>query len=118
RLLPTGRSHDHDRVDPVRGLEALEALGEQRPVAKLRERLRAVASEPLASTCCNENCPDGHQRGAPVELTRLSNHRVSRTRRQSRHVLLAASQATPRPSRSPRPAGTSTAQTATSAGPP
>src|SRR2546430_457931 len=48
-LLPAGRSHDHDLVDPVRGLEALEALGKERPFAKLRERLPTVRAEPLAA---------------------------------------------------------------------
>ena len=58
RLLPAGRSHDHDCVDPLRSLETLEAFGEKRSVAKLRERLRTVYAEPLAAARCRENRPD------------------------------------------------------------
>ena len=57
RLLPPRRHGDDDRVDPVGGVEALERLGEERPVAQVREGFRAVQPEPLAASCCGENGP-------------------------------------------------------------
>ena len=60
RLLPALGRDDHDRVDPVRGLEPLEALGEQRPAAERREGFGPVHAEPLAAACCDEDRPGAH----------------------------------------------------------
>src|SRR5256885_9229911 len=78
RLLPAGRSHDHDRVDPLRGLETFKALGEQRPVAKLRERLRTVRPEPLAAARGGQNRPHAQLGGLDRKSPRLnSSHLVT-----------------------------------------
>src|SRR5213078_2065043 len=58
RLLPARRGRDHDRVDPIGGLEALEALGQERPATQLRECLRAIPSEPFPAAGGSEDGPD------------------------------------------------------------
>src|SRR5205823_12883704 len=98
-----GRSDDHDRVDPVCPLEPLQALGQERPVTQLRERLRTIAAEPLASTCCNENCPNGHSAGCA---------RTAHSCIQPPGLAGRGGEAAPSsPKRSPRPAATRTAET-------
>ena len=57
RLLPAGRGGDHDRVDPLGGVEPLEALGEERPSSETGERLRSVASQPRAGAGRDEDRP-------------------------------------------------------------
>jgi hypothetical protein len=58
RLLPTGSSSDDDRVDPRRAVEAVEALGEERPPAEAGESLRAIDVEPRAGARSEEERPD------------------------------------------------------------
>ena len=62
RLLPLGRRGDDDPVDPVRGVETLEALGDQRPVVQRRERLGPVQPETVTASCCSQDRPDAHGR--------------------------------------------------------
>ena len=65
RLLPPGGSDDHDRVDPRGCFQPLETLREERPTAKLRERLGLVRLEPLAAAGGGEHGPDGQRPPAP-----------------------------------------------------
>ena len=60
RLLPFLRHDDHDRVDPLGGLEALEALGEKHALPEPRERLRPVAAEPLSAAGRDQDRPGAH----------------------------------------------------------
>ena len=60
RLLPARRRHDHDRVDPVGLVQALQAFGQQHLVAQASERLRAALPEPLAAAGRSENGPNRH----------------------------------------------------------
>ena len=58
-----GSSHSsgattHERLDPVGGLQALEALGQERPAAEVGERLGPVAAEALAAARRDEHRPD------------------------------------------------------------
>src|SRR5215210_2581028 len=92
-LLPVGRCRDHDRVDPVRGVEPLEALGEQRPAAEARERLRPVGAEPLAATCRSEDGPDHLQ--PPFKTDDGSTGHFRRSCELGPHDLTTASQAMP-----------------------
>jgi hypothetical protein len=61
RLLPVRRGGDDDRVDPLRGFQALEALRQQRPVVELRERLRPVQPKPIAAARRDDHGPHRHQ---------------------------------------------------------
>ena len=45
---------------PTRPLEPLEALGQQRPPAEVRERLRPVRAEALPCACGDEERPNAH----------------------------------------------------------
>src|SRR3954451_72568 len=60
RFLPFLRNDDHDRVDPLGGLEALEALGEKHALPEPDERLRPVPAEPLSPACCDQDGPGAH----------------------------------------------------------
>src|SRR6185437_14544137 len=66
RLLPAGRRHQHDRVDPLRSVEAAQRLGEQRKLAEPGKRLRLVVAEPLSPPGGDENGPRAHQTVAAV----------------------------------------------------
>ena len=45
-LLPLGRRDHDDRIDPVRGVQSLEALCQQRPTTECGECLGAVGAKP------------------------------------------------------------------------
>ena len=60
RLLPLGRRGDDDPVDPLGGLEPLEALRDQRAVVERSERLGTVQPETVTASRCGEDRPDGH----------------------------------------------------------
>src|SRR3954447_9736639 len=59
-LLPSGRRRNDDRVDPVRRVEARQALREQRLVAQADERLGPICAEPFPATGRSEDGPDAH----------------------------------------------------------
>ena len=58
RLLPARRRGDDDRVDELAAIEAVEALGKQRPSAESGERLRTIDTEPLAGAGGGDQRPD------------------------------------------------------------
>src|SRR5262245_44572690 len=60
RLLPLFGDDDDDRIDPLGGLQALEALGQEHAPAETHERFRPVAAEPLTASGRDEDRPGAH----------------------------------------------------------
>ena len=61
-----GRRGDDDRVDELAAIEAVEALGQQRPSAESGERLRTIDAEPLAGAGGRDQRPDTPALGGNV----------------------------------------------------
>jgi hypothetical protein len=57
-LLPARRRGDDDRIDELAAIEAVDALGQQRPSAENGERLRTIDAEPLAGAGGRDQRPD------------------------------------------------------------
>ena len=58
-LFPATGGRDDDRVDPWTAVEPVDALGEQRPSAERRERLRPIETEALAGAAGDDERPGG-----------------------------------------------------------